>query len=239
MSLENEISAALRQMQDADYRDFQLRLLPTVAPEAVIGVRTPELRAYAKALLKRGGVEEFLHALPHRCFDENQLHAFLLSEMKAYAPCIAEVERFLPYIDNWATCDQLSPRVFKKHRAELLVSIQRWLSSSETYTLRFAVGMLMQHYLDEAFDPAFPALVAGIRSEAYYVNMMRAWYFATALAKQWEAALPFLAQRRLDTWTHNKAIQKALESSRVSAEQKAFLRSLKIKALPAGQEEGA
>lgn len=239
MSLENEICAALRQMQDADYRDFQLRLLPTVAPEAVIGVRTPELRAYAKALLKRGGVEAFLHALPHRTFDENQLHAFLLSEMKAYAPCLAEVERFLPYIDNWATCDQLSPKVFKKHRAELLVSIQRWLSSTETYTLRFAVGMLMQHYLDEAFDPAFPALVAGIRSEAYYVNMMRAWYFATALAKQWEAALPFLTQRRLDTWTHNKAIQKALESSRVSAEQKAFLRSLKIKALPAGQEEGA
>ncbi len=226
--LTDEILTQLESLRDAEYRDFQCKLLPTVDPETVIGVRTPALRALAKTLIKRGDAENYLSALPHRCFDENQLHAFILSEMKDYARCLSELERFLPCVDNWATCDQLSPKVFRKHRTELLDSIRRWLGSGETYTVRFAVGMLMQHYLDEDFHVSCPALVAGIESTEYYVNMMRAWYFATALAKQYEAVLPYLTERRLDAWTHNKAIQKALESYRITPEQKAFLRTLKL-----------
>ena len=225
----NEIREELFRLRDTAYRDFQSKLIPTADPETMIGVRTPELRAYAKQLLKNGDVSQFLLDLPHRYFDENQLHAFILSEIRDYDRCMAEVIRFLPYVDNWATCDQLSPRVFRKHRGELLEQIRVWLKSEETFTVRFAVGMLMQHFLDDDFDPAFPELVAGLRSEEYYVNMMIAWYFATALAKQPDAILPFLENRRLDVWTHNKAIQKALESYRITPEQKALLKTLKIK----------
>ena len=225
----SEIREELFLLRDMAYRDFQSKLIPTADPETMIGVRTPELRAYAKQLLKNGDVSQFLSDLPHRYFDENQLHAFILSEIRDYDRCMAEVIRFLPYVDNWATCDQLSPRVFRKHRGELLEQIRVWLKSEETFTVRFAVGMLMQHFLDDDFDPAFPELVAGLRSEEYYVNMMIAWYFATALAKQPDAILPFLENRRLDVWTHNKAIQKALESYRITPEQKALLKTLKIK----------
>ena len=140
-----------------------------------------------------------------------------------------ELERFLPYVDNWATCDQMSPKIFKKHREELLESIRRWISSTETYTIRFGVGMLMEHFLDEDFDPDYPEMVAGLRSDEYYVNMMIAWYFATALAKQYDVILPFIENRRLDTWTHNKAIQKSVESYRITPEQKTYLKTLKIK----------
>ena len=228
----NEINDKILQrlfaLQDTEYQVFQCKLIPTVVPERIIGVRTPALRQYAKELTKRGEAEAFLAALPHRYFDENQLHAFLLSLGKDYAATLAGVEAFLPHVDNWATCDQLSPNVFRKHRAALLEPIARWLASGETYTVRFGVGMLMQHYLDEDFDCAYPARVAELRSGEYYVNMMRAWYFATALTKQWNAALPYLEGRRLDDWTHNKAIQKALESYRVPDERKKYLRSLKI-----------
>ncbi len=225
----SEIREELFRLRDTAYRDFQSKLIPTADPETMIGVRTPELRSYAKQLLKNGDVSQFLSELPHRYFDENQLHALILSEIRDYDRCMAEVIRFLPYVDNWATCDQLSPRVFRKHRGELLDQIRVWLKSEETFTVRFAVGMLMQHFLDDDFDPAFPELVAGLRSEEYYVNMMIAWYFATALAKQPDAILPFLENRRLDTWTHNRAIQKALESYRITPEQKALLKTLKIK----------
>ena len=223
------IRQELFSLQDRKYRDFQVKLIPTVDPEAIIGVRTPALRKYAKQLSRKEGIDAFLEQLPHTYFDENQLHAFILSEMKDYEICVKKVDHFLPYVDNWATCDQLSPKVFKKHRPELLKEIRRWIKSGETYTVRFGIGMLMQHFLDEDFDPAYPEMVAKIRSDQYYVNMMIAWYFATALAKQYDAALPYVENMRLDAWTHNKAIQKAAESYRVSPDQKKYLKSLKVK----------
>ena len=224
-----EIRDELFRLRDPGYREFHRKLIPTVDPQRIIGVRTPELRALAKTLLRRGDARAFLEELPHEYFDENQLHAFLLSEEKDFPACLAGVERFLPWVDNWATCDQLSPKVFKKHRAELLEPIRRWIAGGETFTVRFGLGMLMEHFLDGDFDPAYPELAASVRSEEYYVRMMVAWYFATALAKQWDAALPWLEARRLDEWTHNKTIQKAAESYRISPEQKAYLRTLRVK----------
>ena len=225
--LREEIIDELFRLQDTEYRDFQRKLIPTAPPDSMIGVRTPELRQLAGQLKDRADIGEFLHDLPHKYFDENQLHAFIISGMKNFDACIGEVSRFLPYVDNWATCDQMSPKVFRKHRPELLAFIREWMASGETFTVRFGIGMLMQHYLDEDFNAAYPELVAGIRSEEYYINMMRAWYFATALAKQYEAAIPFLENRRLDDWTHNRAIQKAIESYRITPEQKVYLKSLK------------
>lgn len=227
--LVDEIRKELFELQDQKYCEFQSKLIPTINPDTVIGVRTPELRKYARKLAKQEDITEFLNDLPHHYFDENQLHAFIVSERKDYEQCINEVCRFLPFVDNWATCDQMSPKVFKKHRQELLEYIKEWIGSGETYTIRFAIGMLMEHFLEEDFDPAYPELVAGVRTEEYYVNMMTAWYFATALAKQYEAVLPFIENHRLDTWTHNKAIQKSVESYRITAEQKEYLKSLKVK----------
>ncbi len=224
-----EIREKLYSMQDPSYRNLQTKILPTVDPESVIGVRTPQLRALAMDMLRSGGEEAFLGDLPHGFFDENQLHAFLLSGIRDYDRCIEEVERFLPYVDNWATCDQLSPKVFKKHRRELLDRIRVWIRSGRTYTVRFGIGMLMQHFLDGDFDPAYLEMAAGIRSEEYYINMMIAWYFATALAKQYDAALPFIREGRLEVWTHNKAIQKAVESFRVTPEHKEYLKTLRRK----------
>ena len=225
--LREEIIDELFRLQDTEYRDFQRKLIPTAPPDSMIGVRTPELRQLAGQLKDRADIGEFLHDLPHKYFDENQLHAFIISGLKDFDACIGEVSRFLPYVDNWATCDQMSPKVFRKHRPELLAFIREWMASGETFTVRFGIGMLMQHYLDEDFDPAYPELVADIRTEEYYINMMIAWYFATALAKQYEAAIPFLENRRLDDWTHNRAIQKAIESYRITPEQKVYLKSLK------------
>ncbi len=225
----DEIRNELSGMQDAKYRDFQAKLIPTVEPETVIGVRTPQLRKYAGVLLKRDDVQEFLNDLPHKYFDENQLHAFIISGIKDYGRCMSEVERFLSYVDNWATCDQMSPKVFKKHRPELLIKIKEWISSGETYTIRFGLGMLMEHFLDDDYDPQYPEMVSKVRSDEYYVNMMTAWYFATALAKQYESVLPFIEDKKLDAWTHNKAIQKAVESYRITDEQKSYLKSLKVK----------
>ena len=219
----------LLDMQDIKYREFQAKLMPTVDPEKMIGVRTPELRKYAKQVIKSGGAAEFINELPHEYFDENQLHAFIISEMKDYEKCITEVNRFLPYVDNWATCDQLSPKVFKKHKEELLREIRKWIRAEETYTIRFGIGMLMQHFLDEDFKAEYPEMVAAVKSEEYYVNMMIAWYFATALAKQDDEVLPFIRNNRLDKWTHNKAIQKSVESNRISPERKEYLKSLKQK----------
>lgn len=224
-----EIRKELFALQDEKYRAFQVKLFPTLDPDTIIGVRTPDLRGYAKKLLKEEGISSFLSDLPHKYFDENQLHAFIVSEMKDYGRCIEEVSCFLPYVDNWATCDQMSPKVFKKHLPELLECIREWIGSGKTYTIRFAVGMLLEHYLDDAFDLKYPEIVASIRSSEYYVNMMIAWYFATALAKQYEAILPFIEGRKLDAWTHNKAIQKAIESYRITPEQKEYLKTLKIR----------
>ena len=221
------IQETLFSMQDTQYRDFQAKLIPGYTTDAMIGVRTPELRKYAKALLKEGDVSAFLSELPHRYFDENQLHAFLISEMKDYAQVLTELKRFLPFVDNWATCDQLSPKVFKKHPDKLIGEIRQWMASAHTYTIRFGIGMLMQHYLDAQFQPEYLAWVADVQSEEYYVNIMRAWYFATALAKQYEATIPLLEQQKLDTWTHNKTIQKSRESYRISDTQKDYLKTLK------------
>ena len=226
--INEDILKKLYSLQDIKYRDFQGKLLPTVDPGTIIGVRTPDLRRLAKELAKEDDIGTFLDTLPHTWFDENQLHAFILSELKDYSRCIALVDRFLPYIDNWATSDQLSPKVFKKHKTELLKEIKNWLRSDKTYTVRFAVGMLMQHYLDDDFNAAYPKLVAAIRSDEYYINMMRAWYFATALAKQYDAIIPYIEQKKLDPWTHNKAIQKAVESYRITPEQKEYLKTFRL-----------
>ncbi len=226
--MNKEIEKRLLELQDEKYREMQIRILPTLDPSAVIGVRTPELRTYAKQLVKEGISEAFLQELPHHYFEENQLHAFILSGMKDFALCIEELDRFLPFVDNWATCDQMSPKVFRKHRSELLEAVKRWIAGAHTYTVRFGVGMLMEHFLDDDYDPGYPEMVAGIRSDEYYVNMMIAWYFATALAKQYESILPFIEGKRLDDWTHNKAIQKSVESRRITEEQKGYLKSLKV-----------
>ena len=227
--LSDKIRKHLFELHDLKYRDLQLKIIPTADRNTVIGVRTPELRKLAKQLARHEDIQEFLDDLPHKYFDENQLHAFIVSEMKDYDRCMAETERFLPYIDNWATCDQMSPKVFRKHRRELLEHIKVWINSAETYTVRFGIGMLMEHFLDEDFAPEYPEMAAGVRSEEYYVNMMIAWYFATALAKQYDAVIPFIENHRLDTWTHNKTIQKCVESYRITAEQKEYLKTLKIK----------
>ena len=224
-----DIRSKLFELQDIKYRDFQAKLIPTVTPDSVIGVRTPELRKFAKQLVKESDTAEFLNDLPHKYFDENQLHAFILSEMKDYVVCIDKVNTFLPYVDNWATCDQMSPKIFKKNRNDLLTYINKWIASDETYTIRFGVGMLMEHFLDEDFDLSYPEMVARLRSDEYYVNMMIAWYFATALARQYESIIPYIEEKRLAVWTHNKAIQKSVESYRITPEQKTYLKSLKIK----------
>ena len=230
-TVSKEIQHELFQLRDEEYGIFQAKLIPTVSSDTIIGVRTLELRKYAKQLAKSINIDEYLKELPHSYFDENQLHAFIISEIKDYDRCIEEINLFLPYIDNWATCDQMSPKIFKKHRPELLESINVWIASGRTYTIRFAVGMLMEHFLDEDFDPAFLEIVAKIRSNEYYVNMMIAWYFATALATQYTEALPYIEQYRLDAWTHNRTIQKAVESYRITLDQKTHLRKLKIKTI--------
>ena len=234
-----EIREELFRLRDESYRDFQSALIPTVEKVAFIGVRTPALRALAKNLSKSADISEFLGSLPHAYFDEDQLHAFLISEIRDFDLCLRETERFLPYVNNWATCDQMSPKVFKKHKKELLAAIDRWLASERTYTVRFALGMLMTHFLDEDFSPVFLEKAAAVRSEEYYVKMMVAWYFATALAKQYDAALPYLEGKRLDPWTHNKAIRKALESFRIPPERKAHLRGLSLPAARLPRESGA
>ena len=223
-----KINKELFSLQDKKYRDFQGKLLPTVKSDSVIGVRTPELRKLAKKYIKEEKITEFLNNLPHNYFDENQLHAFIISEIKDYKKCIEELNKFLPYIDNWATCDQLSPKIFKKNKTDLLKEINKWISSTHTYTVRFGIGMLMQHFLDEDFDIKYPKMISKIRSEEYYINMMIAWYFATALAKQYDSIIPFIENKKLDKWTHNRSIQKAVESYRITPEQKEYLKSLKI-----------
>ena len=235
MNMIREIQDELFALRDLKYKEFQAKLIPTRDPDSIIGVRTPQLRKYAKELAKREDVFDFLNALPHPYFDENQLHAFIVSEIKDYGRCMEEVRKFLPYVDNWATCDQMSPKVFKKHKPELLDQIREWIKSDKTYTIRFGIGMLMELFLDEDYDTIYPEMVAKIRSEEYYVNMMIAWYFATALAKQYDTVLPFIEERRLAVWTHNKAIQKSVESYRITDEQKDYLKSLKIKNTKTGR----
>ncbi|MBQ8684179.1 MAG: DNA alkylation repair protein [Clostridia bacterium] len=203
--------------------------MPTVDPATVIGVRTPHLRRLAKELYGTPVAEDFLQDLPHRYYEENNLHGFLLERIPEYVPCVEELNRFLPYIDNWATCDGLSPGAFKRHPAALPAQIRAWLDSDRVYTVRFGVCMLIKYYLDTHFSPDYPAWVAAIPGEDYYIRMVVAWYFATALAKQPETVLPYIEEKRLSVWTHNKTIQKALESYRITPEMKAYLREQKIR----------
>ena len=223
-----EIVDLLFSKQDIKFRGFQAPLFPTIDKERIIGVRTPDIKQLAKELFGSDTANEFIKELPHRYFDENQLHVFLISRIKDYQECLKEVNKFLPYIDNWATCDTLYPKVFAKHKEELLIEIKSWLKSKHTYTVRFAVGMLLGYYLDESFKKEYLAWVSSIKSEEYYINMMIAWYFATALAKQYAFAIKYIEEKKLSPWVHNKTIQKAVESYRISNEQKVYLKSLKI-----------
>ena len=226
--LQNMIRTELEKISDAKNAAFVVRLIPQYKPEQVLGCRTPALRALAKSLDPDSAeVQDFLHTLPHELFDENQLHAFLISRIRNFDACLDAVRTFLPCIDNWATCDQLTPPVFRRKAELLLPEIQEWLRSERTYTLRFAVGMLMQHFLDVRFDPVYPEWVCAVQSEEYYVRMEQAWYFATALAKQPDAVMPYLTEHRLNGWVHRKTIQKAIESRRIPDERKAALRALR------------
>lgn len=222
-----KIENTLFENQDKEYRLFQSKLMPTVDMEKIIGVRTPILRGLAKQFAKEPDIEDFLSVLPHDYYDENNLHGFIISECRDYDKTVKYIDAFLPYVDNWATCDLLSPKSFKKKRALLAFDIDRWIKSDKTYTIRFGIEMAMSHFLDEDFDVSYLEKISKIRSEEYYVNMMLAWYFATALTKQWESAIPYIEKQKLAPWTHNKTIQKAIESYRITDEQKAYLRSLK------------
>ena len=222
-----KIYKELEAIKEEEYAAFQARLIPSIDPSTIMGVRVPKLRALAKSYIKDQECQDFLVSLPHAYYDENMLHGILVSEIKDFDTCIDKLEAFLPYVDNWAVCDIMSPKVFKKHKEELLDKIKIWISSDQTYTCRFGLEMLMTHFLDDDFKPDYLDLVAGLRSQEYYVNMMIAWFFATALTKQWEASFPYIEARSLDDWTHNKAIQKARESLRISKERKDYLKGLK------------
>ena len=222
-----EIQEKLVRLQDEEYKEFHARLIPTVNPDTVIGVRVPELRKFAKQLKGSRDVSDFLGNLPHRYYEENNLHALLVAEIGDYDECVRELDKFLPYVDNWATCDSLRPKCFKRYRKELEAQIYEWLGSKDTYTIRFAIEMLMVHFLDEDFDERFLEDVASVQSPEYYINMMVAWYFATALAKQYDATVRYLENGKLPAWTHNKTIQKAVESYRVTPEQKGYLKGLR------------
>lgn len=225
----DKITERLLELQDLKYKEFHSKLIPNVSPQQLMGVRTPMIRKLAKELAGTKEAEGFLKELPHFYYEENNLHGCLLELIKDHGRCIRELERFLPYVDNWATCDMISPKVFQKHTEELLLEIKKWLASEHTYTVRFGIKMLMSFYLGDNFSSEYPDMVADIRSEEYYVNMMIAWYFATALAKQYDAVIGYLKDRRLDTWVHNKTIQKAVESYRITDEQKSALRALRLR----------
>ena len=213
---------------DADYRALQQKISPNVDPELIIGIRTPVIREYAKELRKSGGYAEFIEKLPHQYFEEYMLHVMILNDEKDYETAIRETERLLPYINNWAVCDQFVPKVFKKHTDDLLEHIRVWLDSDLEYTIRYGMKMLMSFYLDEGFKPEYMDMVASSdRTDLTYVSLMTAWYFATALAKQYDAAVKVIEAKRLEKKTHNKAIQKAVESFRITDEQKKYLKTLK------------
>ena len=226
---EEEILRELFAQRDEKYAALQKKIIPHIDESRLIGVRTPQLRSFTKKLAKQEDTKEFLQNLPHEYFDEDQLHAFIISEIRDFDLCISYVQAFLPYVNNWATCDQLSPVVFKKNHGRLLPYLDEWISSRETYIIRFGVGMYMAHFLDDDFDPSHAEKICEIHSDEYYVNMMRAWYFATALAKQYDAVIDFITKFRLDPWTHNKTIQKCVESYRIPDDRKEYLKTLRIR----------
>lgn len=225
----DEIRNGLFASQDLKYRDFHSKLMPDFDKERVIGVRSPQLKKLAKSFSKREDIDAFLSDLPHKYYEENNVHGVIVCEFHDYDKTVEYLDKFLPYVDNWATCDLLKPKAFKKNRERLLNDIDRWLKSDRTYTKRFAMGMLMTHFLEEDFKVEYLEKVYTVRSDEYYINMMKAWFFATALAKQWDSTVGVIENRLLDPWSHNKTIQKAIESYRITDEQKAYLRTLKIK----------
>lgn len=226
-----QIQNGLLQLQDLGYRDFHAKLMPTIDPKVIIGIRTPILRKYAKELFKNPQIdmEIFIRNLPHTYYEENNLHGLYIDQIKDFDRCVQLLDAFLPYVNNWATCDMMSPKVFAKNKQKLLSRVERWIASDSVYEVRFAIGVYMTHFLEEDFRTEYADRVAAVNSVEYYINMMRAWYFATALAKQYDAILPYLENQCLDQWTHNKTIQKAIESYRILPEQKEYLRSLKRK----------
>jgi 3-methyladenine DNA glycosylase AlkD len=227
----NKIKNDLLLMQDKTYKDFHSKLMPTINPDSIIAIRVPVLRDYAKKLFKENSIESlnsFLKNLPHEFYEENNIHAFIIEKINNFDECIFYLEEFLPYIDNWATCDMLNPKIFKTNCEKLLEKIYQWINSDSVYTVRFGIGMLMRFFLDEKFETKYLDLVSSINSEEYYINMMRAWFFATALAKQYEQTLPYIKNYSLDKWTHNKTIQKANESFRITKDQKEELKKFRV-----------
>lgn len=222
-----KLQTALFNMQDITYRDFHSRLIPNIEKDRVIGIRTPILRKFAKEYAKTDDAQKFIRELPHYYYEENNLHMMIITGIKDYDTCVIEIERFLPYIDNWATCDLPVPKCFYKNKEKLLDNVISWIKSDDTYTIRYGIETLMSIYLDDAFESSYPRLVSEVISDEYYVNMMIAWYFATALAKQWEAVIPYIEEKRLPEWVHKKTIQKAVESYRITDEQKKYLRTLR------------
>ena len=227
MGFIENLEKELFEMQDLKYRDFHSRLLPGIDKETIIGIRTPMLRKFTKEYAKTPEADLFMQELPHRYYEENNMHMMIASWIKDYEKCLAQVKRFLPYVSNWATCDLPAPMAFAKHKDEFLPEIGSWIASDETYTIRYGIGMLMTFYLDADFRPEYLKMAADVESEEYYVNMMIAWYFATALAKQWDATIPYLKERKLPEWVHRKTIQKAIESYRITPEQKVYLKTLR------------
>jgi 3-methyladenine DNA glycosylase AlkD len=227
MSLNKTVLDSLYAAQDVDYGDFSAKLIPNISRDCFIGVRTPQLREIAKDMVKSGQYKDFISCLPHKYFEENQLHAFIISQMRDFNMAIKEIERFLPYVNNWATCDQMSPRVFKKNLVLLEKHVCKWIKSKDVYSVRFAIKTMMQYWLDNEFDTKYADMVANVKSDEYYINMMRAWYFATAAAKQFDAILPYFRHGKLDEWTRLRAIQKSCESFRVSDKNKEILRTLR------------
>lgn len=226
----NTAYALLSKYADPKNADFQAKLIPNVERERFLGVRIPDTRKLAKEFIKdKEASTKFMHKLPHYYYDENIFHSILISYIKDYNIYLEEIERFLPYVDNWSVCDIYSPKAVKKHESDLIKHIDRWMKNSKPYVCRYGMGMLMGNYLDERFKPEYLNYPASIRTGEYYVNMMTAWLFATALAKQWDSTLPFIEEERLDRWTHNKAIQKACESFRVTEEHKEYLKTLRRK----------
>ena len=222
-----DIEKLLLSLADEKYKEFHKKLIPTVNEDKIIGIRTPVLRKTAKEIKDSPEAKAFIDTLPHFYYEENNLHAFLVEFIKDYDKAVSETEKFLPYIDNWATCDSFLPEIFKKNKDKLIVKINEWIKSDKTYTIRYAMGLLMSLYLDDDFKTEYAGIVANVSSEEYYVIMMQAWYFATALAKQYDAVLPYFTEKKLSKDVNNKAIQKAIESRRIDADTKAFLKGLK------------
>ena len=223
-----DIINKLYAMQDKKYLDFQSKLIPNIDKDSIIGVRSPDLKKIAKDMYKSDTYKLFLDELPHKYFEENQLHSFIISEIKDYNDCVILINKFLPYVDNWATCDQLNPKCLKKDLDNLIIEIKKWIKSSDTYTIRFGIITLMRYFLDDKFNKSHLELVSNIKSSEYYVNMMISWFFATALAKQYDSTIYIIENKILDDWIHNKTIQKCIESNRISLNKKEYLKSMKV-----------